>query len=79
MINEKFSRWIVALLIFGFGMFFLGLIVYYIAFLPVPTPMQPLKVRVITWLNLEEQNDETEIEIEIEEETEEVEEVEEVD
>jgi hypothetical protein len=53
MINEKYSRWTVAILIFGFGMFFLGLIVYYIAFLPVPTPIQPLKARIITILNLE--------------------------
>ncbi|MDA3814750.1 MAG: hypothetical protein PF549_00075 [Patescibacteria group bacterium] len=64
MINEKYSRWTMALLIFGFGMFFLGLIVYYIAFLPVPTPIQPLKVRIITWLNLEEQKNEDEIDIE---------------
>ncbi|MEA2092656.1 MAG: hypothetical protein U9P61_01645 [Patescibacteria group bacterium] len=71
MINEKCSRWIMALLIFGFGMFLLGLIVYYIAFLPVPIPMQPLKMRIVTFLNLEELNNEIETEIEVEENTEE--------
>lgn len=60
MINEKYSRWTMALLIFGFGMFFLGLIVYYIVFLPVPTPIQPLKIRIITLLNLERQENEIE-------------------
>jgi hypothetical protein len=75
MINEKYSRWTVALLIFGFGMFFLGLIVYYIAFLPVPTPIQPLKARIITFLQLEEgkqEIDENEEDFEVIEEDEEV-------
>jgi hypothetical protein len=74
MINEKYSRWMVALLIFGFGMFFLGLIVYYIAFLPVPTPIQPLKTRIITFLNLESAGQENNIEqdVEVEENEEEV-------
>jgi hypothetical protein len=75
MINEKYSRWMVALLIFGFGMFFLGLIVYYIAFLPVPTPMQPLKARIITFLNLEnagQENNNIEQDVEVEENEEEL-------
>ncbi len=54
MINEKYSRWIVSLLIFGFGMFFLGLVVYYIAFFPVPVPIKPLKSRIVTWLHIDD-------------------------
>ncbi len=44
---------VVAILIFFSSLGFLAFAVYYIAFLPVPVSMQPLKVRILTNIQLE--------------------------
>jgi hypothetical protein len=46
--------YIVAVLIFLASLGFLAFAVYYIAFLPVPIAMQPLKSRILTTLQVEE-------------------------
>jgi hypothetical protein len=46
--------YIVAVLIFLASLGFLAFAVYYIAFLPVPVAMQPLKSRILTTLQVEE-------------------------
>ncbi len=38
-----------------FSLSLLGLAVYYIVYLPVPAPMQPLKARILTILDMEEE------------------------
>ncbi len=45
---------VVAVLIFLSSIGFLIFAVYYIAYLPVPMAMQPLKVRILTALKVEE-------------------------
>ncbi len=45
---------VVAILIFLASLGFLGFAVYYIAFLPVPMSMQPLRVRLLTTLQAED-------------------------
>lgn len=65
MAREKYSKYIVAIIIALAGLAFLSSAVYYLVYLPVPTPMQQLKTRVMMWLQLEEaKNIEEYIEIE---------------
>jgi hypothetical protein len=45
---------VIAILIFLSSIGFLGFAVYYITFLPVPMAMQPLKVRILTAIQVEE-------------------------
>ncbi len=45
---------VVAILIFLSSMGFLAFAVYYIAYLPVPVAIKPLKVRVLTVLQVED-------------------------
>ena len=52
---------VVAILIFLSSLGFLAFAVYYIAFLPVPTPMQSLKTRVLTTFNIEKSSEEEEV------------------
>lgn len=51
---QKAPFYITAIFIAISGLGILFFTVYYIAFLPVPIPMEPLKVRVLTTLQLEE-------------------------
>jgi Tfp pilus assembly protein PilN len=46
--------YVVAVLIFLSSLGFLVFAVYYITFLPVPTPLQSLRVRILTTLQKEE-------------------------
>lgn len=52
--KQDIPIYVTAIFIAISGVGFLLFTVYYIAFLPVPTPMQPLKVRILTTLQLEE-------------------------
>lgn len=51
--EEKIPLYVTAIFIAVSGIGFLIFTVYYIAFLPVPTPMYPLRIRVLTTLQLE--------------------------
>ena len=53
-INQDIPVYVTAVFIAVSGIGFLIFTVYYIAFLPVPTAMQPLRVRILTTLQLEE-------------------------
>ena len=53
-INQNIPVYVTAVFIAVSGIGFLIFTVYYIAFLPVPTAMQPLRVRILTTLQLEE-------------------------
>jgi len=52
--KKELPIYVVAVLIALSGIGILSLAVYYLAFLPVPYPIQSLKVRVLTTLQLEE-------------------------
>ncbi len=54
MIRERYLRYLTALLIAVAGLGFFAFATYYIAYLPVPTAMQPLRVRILTALQLED-------------------------
>ncbi len=53
-VKQEIPVYVTALFIALSGVAFLFFTVYYIAFLPVPAIMQPLRVRVLTTLQLEE-------------------------
>ncbi len=53
-IKQKYPRYFMAMLIALGGLGFLSFAVYYIVYLPVPVALQPLKVRVLTVLQLEQ-------------------------
>ncbi len=53
-IKQKYPRYLVAMLIALGGLGFLLFAVYYIVYLPVPVALQPLKMRVLTVLQLEQ-------------------------
>jgi hypothetical protein len=52
--RQDMPIYVTAIFIAFSGIGFLLFTVYYIAFLPIPTPMQPLKLRVLTFLQLEQ-------------------------
>lgn len=52
--EQQIPFYVTAIFIAVSGVGFLIFTVYYIAFLPVPTAMQPLRMRVLTTLQLEE-------------------------
>lgn len=52
--KRELPVFVVAILIFLSSLGFLAFAVYYIVFLPVPMAMQPLKVRILTNIQLEE-------------------------
>ncbi len=52
-INERYLRYLTGFLIGLAGLALLFSAVYYIAYLPVPAAMHPLKMRVLTALQLE--------------------------
>ncbi len=52
--RQDMPVYVTAIFIAFSGIGFLIFTVYYIAFLPIPTPMQPLRVRVLTYLQLEQ-------------------------
>ena len=51
--KQDMPVYVSAIFIFLAGVSFLFLTVYYIAFLPIPPSMQPLRVRILTFLQLE--------------------------
>jgi hypothetical protein len=59
--KKELPVYIVATLIFLSSLAFLGFAVYYIAFLPVPMKMQPLKIRLLTVLQVDEAIEKKEI------------------
>ncbi len=52
--KNELPVYVVAILIFFSSLAFLGFAVYYIAFLPVPMIMQPLRIRLLTSLQAED-------------------------
>ena len=53
-VEQDIPVYVTAVFIAVSGIGFLIFTVYYIAFLPVPTAMQPLRVRILTTLQLEQ-------------------------
>lgn len=52
--KKELPVFVVAILIFFSSLGFLAFAIYYIVFLPVPTVIQSLKVRILTTVQLEE-------------------------
>lgn len=52
--GRKYPAYVVAVLIAMSGLAFLFFVIYYFAFLPVPSAMQPLRFRILTTVQLEQ-------------------------